>query len=115
MQDASSSYMACKTHPLILKTCILSHPKLTTQLDSLDSSTKEASYRNHSSRITSHICIIDFPNGTNSWSTSNIKQCDLKLVQRERRILKANCWYYSICGFCEESKKKKKIPIFIMI
>lgn len=44
MQDASSSYMACKTHPLILKTCILSHQKLTTQLDSLDSSTKEACY-----------------------------------------------------------------------
>lgn len=44
MQDASSSYMTCKPHPLILKTCILSHQKLTTQLDSLDSSTKEACY-----------------------------------------------------------------------
>lgn len=116
MQDASSSNMTCKTHPLILKTCILSHQKLmivTTQLDSLDSSTTEVSHGKLSSKHSfSHL-----HNRFSKWNeflvhlqhqTMWLETCTARKKNFESQLLVLfHLWI--LWG------KKKNIPILIII
>lgn len=54
--------------------------------------------------IISNLCIIIFPYGPYSRSTTNIKERNMKSMQREGRIRKSNCWGYSICSFCKKNR-----------
>lgn len=55
--------------------------------------------------IISNLRIIIFPYGPYSRSTTNIKERNMKSMQREGWIWKSNCWGYSICSFCEKKKE----------
>ena len=68
--------------------------------------------------IISNLCIIIFPYGPYSRSTTNIKERNMKSMQREGRIRKSNCWGYSICSFCEKKeinyeRNSIKIPVIL--